>query len=100
MRHVAARSWTRSLRPLEVKLAVLLGLLSGVGWAVITGAHSSPLARVGFFLIGAPIGVFLGMSIADEYLDSGPRLQRFIRLSSYVFVSLLAAFVIRDLVRS
>lgn len=71
-------------RTLELQLAAVFAVLSAVGWAVITGANSSPLGRIGLALIGLPVGALFGFRIGNEYLDSSPAFRGFVHVTGYV----------------
>lgn len=68
----------------DVQLAIAFGVLSAVGWAVITGANSTPVGRIGFAAIGAPIGVLFGLRTGWFYRDSGPTGRAFLHWMAYV----------------
>ena len=67
----------------DVQLAIVFGVLSAIGWAVITGANSTPVGRIGFAAIGTPIGVLFGLRTGWFYRDSGPTGRAFLHWMAY-----------------
>jgi hypothetical protein len=87
------RRW--GLRPLELQLAAVLGVIwAGLG-AFLSGTDASVLARVGLAMVSLPVGAILGLRTGDLYLDGGPALRGFCHVSAY-----LAAVVLFEAVAS
>jgi hypothetical protein len=87
------RLW--GLRPLELQVALVLGFASGMGWAVITGAKSELLGRVGLFMVGFPIGVIFGIECASHYLDDGRVMRGFLRVAAIIAMLLTVVAVLK-----
>jgi hypothetical protein len=93
-RHTAAGT-SRRLRPLELRLAFVTAIAMGIAWATITGAHASVAGRVGYFLIGMPIGAAAGLRAGESYLDGGMLARWFLRVIGVAFGLLTIAAVVR-----
>jgi hypothetical protein len=86
-------------RRIPTRAVVICGLASGVGWSVITGADSSPSGRLGYFLLGVPIGASVGLQYGLHYLDAGPGMRRFLQAAGFVVAVGYLAVVIGTLAR-